>query len=84
VNLFLAESQPENRTSQLVHAWALAQGDGIIPASVTANRVYPKENVAARELQLTVPELARQTEGMRKGAAAGKRYAAARIIVFNR
>ncbi len=60
--------------AQLALAWALAQGDDIIPIPGTKRRKYLEENVAALDITLGPDELRSIAEVAPKGAAAGLRY----------
>ncbi len=62
--------------SQLTLAWLLAQGDDVvaIPGTRRINRL--DENVRAMSISLTAEEVARVSELVPKGAAAGTRYPA--------
>jgi aryl-alcohol dehydrogenase-like predicted oxidoreductase len=70
--------------SQLALAWALAQGDDIVPIPGTKRRKYLEENLAAADLALSAAELARIDEVSPKGAAAGQRYPEAMMQFVNR
>jgi aryl-alcohol dehydrogenase-like predicted oxidoreductase len=60
--------------SQLALAWALAQGEDIVPIPGTKRRTYLEENAAAAEITLTAGELAEIDRVAPRGAAAGDRY----------
>jgi aryl-alcohol dehydrogenase-like predicted oxidoreductase len=60
--------------SQLALAWALHQGEDIVPIPGTKRRLYLDENVAASDIELTDEELGRIDEVAPAGAAAGDRY----------
>lgn len=60
--------------SQLALAWALAQGDDIVPIPGTRKRTHLEENLAALQFELTPEDLARMNELFPKGVAAGERY----------
>jgi len=60
--------------SQLALAWALAQGDDIIPIPGTKRRTYLEQNAAAVDIRLTVKELKRIEKVAPHGAASGSRY----------
>jgi aryl-alcohol dehydrogenase-like predicted oxidoreductase len=60
--------------SQLALAWALAQGDDIIPIPGTKRRTYLEQNAAAVDIRLTVKELKRIEKVAPHGAARGSRY----------
>ena len=60
--------------SQLALAWALAQGDDVVPIPGTKRVRYLEENAAAADLSLGAEDLARLEEAFPKGATAGDRY----------
>jgi aryl-alcohol dehydrogenase-like predicted oxidoreductase len=60
--------------SQLALAWALAQGDDVVPIPGTKRVRYLEENAAAADLTLSAEDLARLEEAFPKGATAGDRY----------
>jgi aryl-alcohol dehydrogenase-like predicted oxidoreductase len=60
--------------SQLALAWALAQGEDIVPIPGTKRRKYLEENIAAASLKLSHDDLMRIEEAAPKGFAAGGRY----------
>jgi aryl-alcohol dehydrogenase-like predicted oxidoreductase len=60
--------------SQLALAWALAQGDDIIPIPGTKRRTYLEQNAAAVDIRLTAKELKRIEKVAPHGAASGSRY----------
>jgi aryl-alcohol dehydrogenase-like predicted oxidoreductase len=59
---------------QLAIAWALAQGNDIIPVVGTKTRARLNENLAAAQLELTPSELKEIEATIPKNAAAGARY----------
>jgi aryl-alcohol dehydrogenase-like predicted oxidoreductase len=59
---------------QLALAWALYQGDDIVPIPGTKRRKYLEENVEATEIELTPEDLGRIDEAAPVGVAAGDRY----------
>jgi aryl-alcohol dehydrogenase-like predicted oxidoreductase len=59
---------------QLVLAWLLAQGRDIVPIPGTKRRERLEENVRAAEVRLTADEVARLSDAVPVGAAAGLRY----------
>ena len=65
--------------SQLALAWALAQGEDIVPIPGTKHVRYLEENVGALDVRLTAADLARIDSVIPPGAAAGTRYAAAQM-----
>jgi aryl-alcohol dehydrogenase-like predicted oxidoreductase len=64
---------------QLALAWVLAQGENIVPIPGTKRRKYLEENIGAVDVHLTPEELRRLDEIAPQGAAAGARYALARV-----
>lgn len=64
---------------QLALAWVLAQGENIVPMPGTKRRKYLEENIGAVDVHLTPEELRRLDEIAPQGAAAGARYASARV-----
>jgi aryl-alcohol dehydrogenase-like predicted oxidoreductase len=72
----MAIAQEKNVTpAQLALAWALAQGDDIVPIPGTKRRKYLEENMAAVEIELSQAELDRINAGAPQGITAGNRYA---------
>jgi aryl-alcohol dehydrogenase-like predicted oxidoreductase len=61
--------------AQLALAWALAQGEDIIPIPGTKRVKYLEENAAAADIRLTPQQLTRIEEAAPRGAVAGDRYA---------
>jgi aryl-alcohol dehydrogenase-like predicted oxidoreductase len=70
--------------AQVALAWVLAQGDFIVPIPGTRRRTYLEENLAAASIALTERELARLSQALPKGAAAGTRYAEIGMRLVNR
>jgi aryl-alcohol dehydrogenase-like predicted oxidoreductase len=70
--------------SQLALAWALAQGDDIVPIPGTKRRKYLEENAAAADVELSAGDLKRIDELAPRGAAAGLRYPQAMMAFVNR
>jgi aryl-alcohol dehydrogenase-like predicted oxidoreductase len=62
------------KPSQLALAWALAQGNDIVPIPGTKRRKYLEENVGALNVRLTPEDLRRIDEVFPYAAAAGPRY----------
>jgi aryl-alcohol dehydrogenase-like predicted oxidoreductase len=62
--------------SQLTLAWLLAQGDDVVTIPGTRRIDRLDENVGAMAVSLTADEIARISELVPKGAAAGTRYPA--------
>ncbi len=63
--------------SQLALAWVLAQGDDVVAIPGTRSKQRLEENGGALRLKLTPAELARISDAIPSGAAAGTRYPAA-------
>ncbi len=61
---------------QLVLAWLLAQGPDVVPIPGTKRRHRLEENVGAAGVRLTPDEVARISDAVPAGAAAGLRYPA--------
>jgi aryl-alcohol dehydrogenase-like predicted oxidoreductase len=59
---------------QLVLAWLLAQGPDLVPIPGTKRPDRVDENVAAVDVKLTSDEVARISDAVPRGAAAGLRY----------
>jgi len=59
---------------QLALAWALAQGEDIVPIPGTKRTHYLRENIGAVDVTLSDEDLRRLDEIAPKGAAAGERY----------
>jgi aryl-alcohol dehydrogenase-like predicted oxidoreductase len=72
------------KPGQLALAWALAQGDDIVPIPGTKRRSYLEENVAALDITLTPSDLEQISRAVPKGAAAGDRYPARAMAAVNR
>jgi aryl-alcohol dehydrogenase-like predicted oxidoreductase len=70
--------------SQLALAWALAQGDDIVPIPGTKRRKYLEQNAASADVILSREDLARIEDVFPKDAAAGLRYPAAMMASVNR
>ena len=60
--------------SQLALAWAMAQGEDVVPIFGTKRRTYLAENLAAASQELSAEDLRRIEEVAPKGVAAGERY----------
>ena len=79
-----ALAREKNCTSaQLALAWALAQGEDVVPMPGTKRRSYLEDNVGALEVVLTQEDLARIDQLLPKGVAAGDRYTAAGMADVN-
>ncbi|MCI0546588.1 MAG: aldo/keto reductase [Candidatus Rokubacteria bacterium] len=70
--------------SQLVLAWALAQGEDVLPIPGTKRRQYLEENLGALDVQLTPEDLARLDAAVPPGAAAGLRYPEVQMTAVQR
>jgi len=71
-------------SAQLALAWALAQGDDIVPIPGTKRITYLEQNVAALDVRLTVADLAALDAVTPAGAsAAGERYQPAMMGYLN-
>jgi len=62
------------KTGQLALAWALTQGEDIVPIPGTKRRTYLEENLAAAEVTLTQAEIDQVEEALPPGIAMGDRY----------
>jgi aryl-alcohol dehydrogenase-like predicted oxidoreductase len=62
------------KPSQLALAWALAQGNDIVPIPGTKRRKYLEENVGALNVRLTAEDLRRIDEVFPRDVASGQRY----------
>jgi aryl-alcohol dehydrogenase-like predicted oxidoreductase len=60
--------------SQLVLAWLLAQGADVVPIPGTRRRMRLDENIGSLQVKLDAGEVARISEAVPVGAAAGPRY----------
>jgi aryl-alcohol dehydrogenase-like predicted oxidoreductase len=70
----------KNCTSgQLALAWLLAQGGDVIPIPGTKRIARLKENIGALSVHLTERDLARMSDAIPVGAAAGTRYPEAQM-----
>jgi len=72
------------KPSQLALAWAMAQGEDIVPIPGTKRRKYLEENTAASDIELSQEDLARLDEAFPKDAAAGQRYPEHVMALVNR
>ena len=70
--------------SQLALAWALAQGEDVVPIFGTKRRKYLEENLGALSLHLSAQDLKRIEDLAPRGAAAGPRYPEAMMQWVNR
>ena len=70
--------------AQLALAWALAQGDDIVPIPGTKRRRYLEENIGALDVHLAPDELAEIDAILPAGAAAGSRYSAPGMRTISR
>jgi len=71
-------------SAQLALAWALAQGDDIVPIPGTKRVTYLEQNVAALDVRLTAADLAALDAVTPAGAAAaGERYQPAMMGYLN-
>src|SRR3954468_435898 len=61
-------------SGQLALAWVLAQGDEVVPIPGTKRVKYLEENVAAAQVELSAPDLARLEEVVPRDAVQGARY----------
>lgn len=59
---------------QVALAWLLAQWDGLVPIPGTKRRSFLVENLAAIDLRLSPEDLARLSDALPPGSAAGLRY----------
>ena len=62
--------------SQLVLAWLLAQGPGVVPIPGTKRKTRVDENIGALDVRLSPADVQRVGEAVPTGAAAGLRYPA--------
>jgi aryl-alcohol dehydrogenase-like predicted oxidoreductase len=62
--------------AQIAIAWALAQGDDIVPIPGTKRRTYLEENINAAKIVLDADDLAILGETFTPGVTAGTRYPA--------
>jgi aryl-alcohol dehydrogenase-like predicted oxidoreductase len=69
--------------AQLALAWALAQGEDIVPIPGTKRRRWLDENIAALDVSLSARDLERIDRVFPRGAAAGDRYHAAGMQTIN-
>jgi aryl-alcohol dehydrogenase-like predicted oxidoreductase len=69
--------------AQLALAWALAQGDDIVPIPGTKHRSRLDDNLGALDVQLSAADLASIEQIFPPDAAAGMRYAAAGMVHVN-
>jgi len=66
-------------TGQLVLAWLLAQGNDIIPIPGTKHKDRLMENIGALAVELSASDVARISDAIPVGAAAGLRYPEAQM-----
>ena len=76
-------SQKGCTPGQLVLAWLLAQGTDIVPIPGTKRRARLEENVGALDVKLEPGDLAKLSEAVPVGAAAGLRYPAPQMKGVN-
>ncbi len=60
--------------AQLALAWVLARGSSVVPIPGTTSPARLEENAASADLVLSEEELARISEAVPAGSAAGTRY----------
>ncbi|PTL82084.1 aldo/keto reductase [Vitiosangium sp. GDMCC 1.1324] len=72
------------KASQLALAWAMAQGQDIVPIPGTKQVKYLEENIAAANIRLSSEELRALDAIAPKGVAAGTRYPEAGMKHLNR
>jgi aryl-alcohol dehydrogenase-like predicted oxidoreductase len=65
--------------AQIALAWVLAQGEDVVPIPGTKRRIYLEENVAALDLRLDAPDLAKLDRAFPPGITAGERYPAGQM-----
>ena len=70
--------------SQLALAWALSQGEDIVPIPGTKRRKYLEEDVGALNVQLAAEDFQQLDAAAPRGAAVGNRYAEAMMAFINR
>jgi aryl-alcohol dehydrogenase-like predicted oxidoreductase len=70
--------------AQLALAWLLAQGKDVVPIPGTKRRKYLEENVGAVNVQLSDADIARISNAVPPGAAAGMRYPERTMAAVNR
>lgn len=63
--------------AQLALAWALSQGEGIVPIPGTKHVKYLEENAAAAEVSLSAEDIAALASAVPTDAVIGARYSAA-------
>jgi aryl-alcohol dehydrogenase-like predicted oxidoreductase len=63
--------------AQLALAWAMAQGDNVMPIPGTKRRSYLEENIAACEITFSAAELAEIDKAFPDGETEGDRYPSA-------
>ena len=69
--------------TQLAIAWAMAQGDDIVPIPGTKRRLYLEENAAAADITLSEDDIAVIETAAPKNAAAGDRYPPSQMARIN-
>jgi aryl-alcohol dehydrogenase-like predicted oxidoreductase len=67
------------KPAQVALAWALAQGDDIIPIPGTKRRTYLEMNAAAADIQLTKDDIAALSKAFSPGVTSGTRYPQAQM-----
>ena len=77
-------SEKSCKPSQLALAWALAQGEDIVPIPGTKRRKYLEENAGAVDVELTTEDLSRIEEALKSETVAGTRYPALAMKSVNR
>lgn len=68
--------------AQVAIAWALAQGDDIVPIPGTKRRTYLEENLGALDLTLSDADLADLAAAFPPGITAGDRYPAKQLLTL--
>jgi aryl-alcohol dehydrogenase-like predicted oxidoreductase len=69
--------------AQLALAWALAQGEDVVPIPGTKRRKYLEENVAALGVRLDAADLERIDKALPPGGASGDRYVDTHMKALN-
>ena len=72
------------KPAQLALAWALSQGEDIVPIPGTKRRSYLEENVGALQIELTSEDLAELNKAAPVGSIAGARYPERSMAAVNR
>ena len=72
------------KPGQIALAWALHQGEDVVPIPGTKRRKYLEENLAAADIRLDAADMKRLDEALAPGKVSGPRYAAGAMSMVDR